>query len=705
MEQLHRKRRRVIAACLTCRSRKSRCSGGRPECSRCSELGLACQYPSVGTTHEPPLRAGNVQLLALEDRLNQVESLLRETTAKRSRTEVDEPHHRMIPNFDTPYDGPAQRFSGSDDATDGMGHFVFGNEEDRAYFGPSSNIAFASDLSRALKRLSRNRGEVLVTSHAPPMLDIHVAQVSPPTSPVLQPVAPCPATSGTQKGLCANSIFYLPPDLETTALIDRYFANTGLLYPYLHEETFRETYTRLKDNRSTTRRTWLGLLNMVLALATQTSESDAGEKDDREAQSHAYYRRANGLCAEYIIRGTSLEIVQYLLLVSQYKQGTRSSIEAWTTHGLAVKVALQLGLHSAESSKRFPAVEREIRKRTWFGCIVLDRTLSTAFGRPASIPEHYSRLEPPVYFDLIEPRARQVEARQRCRYSTDFFNATIRLYSILGQAVDLLYDGNLGSEERIANYELISRILRMRHLLQEWPRELPAHMALISASNVPSQLGKNATIDRFRLVLTLRFHNLRILVHRVVLGRLCDTIGDHDEQNQETLALQDISRSTIQITLESATEIINTVRGVVGSQRLPYGLLGVWWFTLYYTFDAALAVFAVFLLAARSTLVAIPPPHSLSSLKHSFLGCIDALHQLDEENGTIQKCCQCLDRLAEVWDIIESTAHIPSSSNPQLLPDYSTLGVLDQDASFTDFTFMTHELFDVTDGFLSNQSM
>lgn len=54
-------------------------------------------------------------------------------------------------------------------------------------------------------------------------------------------------------------------------------------------------------------------------------------------------------------------------------QGTKSSIQTWATHGLAVKVALQLGLQSVEASKRFPSVEREIRKRTWFGCIVLDR--------------------------------------------------------------------------------------------------------------------------------------------------------------------------------------------------------------------------------------------------------------------------------------------------------------------------------------------
>jgi hypothetical protein len=68
-----------------------------------------------------------------------------------------------------------------------------------------------------------------------------------------------------------------------------------------------------------------------------------------------------------------ITIVQYLLLMGQYLQGTQKSIQTWTIHGLAVKAAFQLGLHSSEASKRLSPLEREIRKRVWFGCIVLDR--------------------------------------------------------------------------------------------------------------------------------------------------------------------------------------------------------------------------------------------------------------------------------------------------------------------------------------------
>lgn len=70
--------------------------------------------------------------------------------------------------------------------------------------------------------------------------------------------------------------------------------------------------------------------------------------------------------------------------MGQYLQGTQKSVQAWTIHGLAVKAALQLGLHSKDASKAFPSLEQETRKRTWFGCVVLDRC------HHSRLPEYHS---------------------------------------------------------------------------------------------------------------------------------------------------------------------------------------------------------------------------------------------------------------------------------------------------------------------------
>ncbi len=116
-------------------------------------------------------------------------------------------------------------------------------------------------------------------------------------------------------------------------------------------------------------------------------------------------------------------LVQYLLVMGQYLQGTQKSVETWTIHGLAVKAALQLGLHSAEASKRFSPLDQEIRKRTWYGCVILDRTLSMTFGRPAAIPDDYVKLELPRSFD--DGGSPGLAADPRNIVSVNFFNATM----------------------------------------------------------------------------------------------------------------------------------------------------------------------------------------------------------------------------------------------------------------------------------------
>lgn len=195
-------------------------------------------------------------------------------------------------------------------------------------------------------------------------------------------------SAGQPAGLDTN---VLPPDYEVEALLLAYFSNTGLLFPYVHEQTFMDTYQDLKSQGFSTsvRRTWLGLLNMILAMATSTASQDSVSSPSRRTSSDVFYRRAQKLCRNQMLRGTNLETgmyesnnttpsltqqaVQYLLITTQYLQGTQNSLRTWTIHGLAVKAAFSIGLHSSDILKRFMPLEQEIRKRTWHGCVLLDR--------------------------------------------------------------------------------------------------------------------------------------------------------------------------------------------------------------------------------------------------------------------------------------------------------------------------------------------
>ena len=59
--------------------------------------------------------------------------------------------------------------------------------------------------------------------------------------------------------------------------------------------------------------------------------------------------------------------------MTQYLQGTSRSAQTWRLHGLLVQTALQIGVHTKENMAKFSPLQGEIRKRTWYTCVVLDR--------------------------------------------------------------------------------------------------------------------------------------------------------------------------------------------------------------------------------------------------------------------------------------------------------------------------------------------
>ena len=99
------------------------------------------------------------------------------------------------------------------------------------------------------------------------------------------------------------NIYSLPTAMEAEEKMNRFFSNSGLLFPYVHEETFRKTYTEMRQNSFIKiRRSWLGLFNMVLAIATTVSGDWSTER--RLEISDVYYQRAVGLCDKQIRQGT-----------------------------------------------------------------------------------------------------------------------------------------------------------------------------------------------------------------------------------------------------------------------------------------------------------------------------------------------------------------------------------------------------------------
>lgn len=285
----------------------------------------------------------------------------------------------------------------------------------------------------------------------------------------------------------------------------------------------------------------------------------------------------------------------------QYLQGTQKSVQTWITHGLAVKVAMQLGLHSSEASRGRPPLEQEIRKRTWFACVTLDRTLSMTFGRPPNVLENHVKFDLPVPYSSIDPESGVDKLDET---GVSFFNSTISLYRVMSSIIELLYEQNLGHGMSMSASETVACVFKLENELVQWQRiscrpgvlpatELPAAIttAVASAVGVPSNEDDNLVPAswwplydlRLRVIITLRYNNLRILLHRPILTSLLMGAVADETRTDGVSIIQQVGASSVQACTRSAKEIISIISLIVHSEGPARGLLGAWWFSLYYS--------------------------------------------------------------------------------------------------------------------------
>jgi hypothetical protein len=170
--------------------------------------------------------------------------------------------------------------------------------------GPSSNIAFIRHISAAVARKARISQTAASTGIRNDTVIVGgMMSISRPPSPTSD-VTNRRDGIGRRRGF----LYELPPDAVAVDLINCYFSDTGLLFPYLHHDSFLRTYENMKRTRfSKIRRTWLGLLNMVFAMATSTAVDRAVSVEKRTNASDVFYHRALNLCDKQIMRGASLE--------------------------------------------------------------------------------------------------------------------------------------------------------------------------------------------------------------------------------------------------------------------------------------------------------------------------------------------------------------------------------------------------------------
>jgi transcriptional regulatory protein GAL4 len=198
-----------------------------------------------------------------------------------------------------------------------------------------------------------------------------------------QPHVPEPSTSFSQV-LASSQISHSALTKQlSTSLIDAYFQNYHVCYPFVHEASFRAQYHEIVPRPS--KQSWDLLYHAILALGAWTSNNDHVGLEDY------LYRRALTLGQqESVFEAASLTSIQALVLLSNLSQKRNSPNTGWNLLGLAVRTALSLALHRELPHWNISLIEREARRRVWWGLYIFDSGASVTFGRAIMLPDEDS---------------------------------------------------------------------------------------------------------------------------------------------------------------------------------------------------------------------------------------------------------------------------------------------------------------------------
>jgi hypothetical protein len=298
--------------------------------------------------------------------------------------------------------------------------------------------------------------------------------------------------------------------------------------PFLHPPSFRARLRQVahpRDPSTSQGDTHDGKLLLLLGVLTLTARYHpelVAHHGDPLAASEYYaeaLQAAFGGPISKIFTFQSLEVIQAALMLALYEWGQTRGLTAWMYVGNAIRLAQSMGLpyedDSGPSSHSYPRhdsprngtatsemiTEKEVRRRTWWSCFVMDRMLAAGKCRPTMIDVEKLRVQLPCSDDQFlfktATRTDVLKAKFR-REGNEPINSDgvlgwyIRLVEIFGRFSVWSYSGGRRTETR-PPWDPSTTFYRIRADLDDFHRALPPSLTF-TAENLSAHIEKqNAT--------------------------------------------------------------------------------------------------------------------------------------------------------------------------------------------------------------------
>ncbi|TVY17262.1 Lactose regulatory protein LAC9 [Lachnellula arida] len=409
---------------------------------------------------------------------------------------------------------------------------------DIGYFGPTSNHALFRGLSDSFAHL------VNVISPSKPQRSLVSSFRGPGFA------GPAPASPTERELPILEDLPTLSKDQDIAFLIYQFSTTVGLVLPFVNTTQLLNDYHRAQEHNLPLPRPTRALLNIICAYASTTL---------RDPDSGAYYQKALALMDEKTLRGSSLELIQALLLICSFEQNNRRSVASWTLHAVAVKAAFQHGLHSRSYYKNQGLQDSDLRKRVWYAVVNQDRHLSISLGRPCMIPQLHGHVEAPW---------NPISKTQDVALKVSEDNKGLVYFNRIISNIDT---------EPLTTKDLTIKRLQLSLELEQWRQNTSSSCEILSATDIIQWSTPCYSTNRLQILLSIEFWSVLLLINGSVLARLVSEVAEEKSSASDNTIRTETMISLIKNELETVNNLSMIIYGVINCGEAFLECNAAWW--------------------------------------------------------------------------------------------------------------------------------
>ncbi|KAL6703645.1 Transcriptional activator [Coniothyrium glycines] len=489
-------------ACLRCRERRSGCSKERPQCSRCQKGRFECVYEETRkiSINEPYLRE-------LEAKAKGYDALVSDQ-AQSSPAAV--PHWPQPPVYDD--------FEDDEDRLPLIEPFTHLSVSQpgcspSSFIGPEASDTFL----RSVRKLSGLHGD-------DGSLDRNVNFYD-------------PEALRSRRGTIETRT-RLPPIEIARRLFAAQYTYIGTIFFFTDPETFEKLL--LEDCRglplSLDKETRLAHAKVLMILAFGQLYSINQWIDFHGPPGFEYFKAALELLPEPHEEGSILA-VETLAYVGYFMQNMNRRDAAFVYIGMALRMAISLGLHQEVAGSGLDETTKEHRRRVWWSIYSLDRIVSVKSGNPLAIQDHDIGVAMP---------SRLASELEYCpavvlRHYTE-------LSRILGEVTSCIYRKTPKSGSR-----LMASVRNIMTCLTEWRRTLPEGLRFDPARLSISRESVSTFLHYYQCINM----TARPLLFHVVQRRLRTNVTSGTKEEDWKTGLSQTTTRVIDMCVSAARDTIN----------------------------------------------------------------------------------------------------------------------------------------------------